>query len=320
MLLNLLGELFLIGLAVMFAWLTWRAFKAKQPLLKWSGTVLSAFPTILLALLSIVAGIGLVKLYAPLNRPIPTLKIAGTPEQIARGKHLARAVCASCHAPNGDVPLIGGLDLGKDSPAPVGAIVSRNLTPAGELKNWSDGEIMRALRDGVHKNGRPLLMPISRLRNLSDDDLHAIVAYLRSQPAVPNSMPPTNPSLVLALFIGAGLAQMPFDLAPILQPVVAPTKAATVEYGSYLLSFHDCRDCHDANLQGRPTAGLYPVSLPVLPYIHTWSQDGFIKTMRTGIDPSGYTINGVMATQAKQLGKLDDVELAAMYQYLRSLK
>ena len=91
------------------------------------------------------------------------------------------------------MPLIGGLDLGKDSPAPVGNIVSLNLTPAGELKDWSDGEIMRALRNGAHKNGRPLLMPINRLRSLSDDDMQSVIACLRSQPAVQNPMPPTNP-------------------------------------------------------------------------------------------------------------------------------
>ena len=65
---------------------------------------------------------------------------------------------------------------------------------------------------------------------------------------------------------------------------------------------------------------MYPVTPPVLPYVRAWTQDDFIKTMRTGVDPSNYMIIGVMASQVKQLGKLDDMELAAMYQYLRSLK
>ena len=318
MLLNLLGELILIALTLIFALLVWRAFKSKRPLVKWGGAALAAIPILLL--LSVVIGIGLFKIFAPLSAPVPTVKVAGTPEQIARGAHLAGAVCAGCHAPNGDVPLVGGLDLGKDSPAPVGNIVSLNLAPAGELKDWSDGEIMRALRSGAYKNGRPLLMPINRLRNLCDEDMQSVIAYLRSQPAVENPMPPTHPSLVLALFIGSRLAQTSLNLAPIQGSVTAPPKAASPEYGAYLISFQDCRDCHDANLQGRPTAGLYPVSPPVLPYIRAWSQDEFIKTMRTGVDPSGYQIRGVMAKQAKQLGKFDDVELAAMYQYLRGLK
>ena len=320
MLLNSLGELVLVALTVLFALLVLLVFKSKRPLLKWGGAALAALPTLLFGLLSVVIGIGLFKLYAPLNVPVPDVKVAGTPEQIARGENLANAVCAGCHAPNGNVPLIGGLDLGQDSLAPVGNIVSLNLTLAGELKDWSDGEIMRALRNGAHKNGRPLLMPINHLRNLSDDDMQSVIAYLCSQPAVQNPMPPTNPSLVLALFVGAGLAQMPLDLTPIQGAVVAPPKAASPEYGAYLISFQDCRDCHDANLQGRSTAGLYPVSPPVLPYIRAWSQDAFIQTMRTGVAPSGYRIKGVMATQARQLGKFDDIELAAMYQYLRSLK
>ena len=48
--------------------------------------------------------------------------------------------------------------------------------------------------------------------------------------------------------------------------VVAPDKAATPEYGEYIVSFNDCRDCHRADLKGNPTQGLYPVTPSVLAF------------------------------------------------------
>jgi len=96
-----------------------------------------------------------------MNAPLVALSVAGTAEQVARGEHLARAICAGCHSPNFDVPLVGGVALGRDSSDAVGNIVSRKLAPGSELHDWSDGEIMRALRSGVNKNGRVIAMPIA---------------------------------------------------------------------------------------------------------------------------------------------------------------
>ena len=80
--LNSLGELILIALMLFFAFLVWRAFKSKRPLVKWGGAALAAIPMLLLGLLSvvIVIGIGLFKIYAPLNAPVPAVKVAGTPQ------------------------------------------------------------------------------------------------------------------------------------------------------------------------------------------------------------------------------------------------
>ena len=75
-----------------------------------------------------------------------------------------------------------GQDFSKGGP-PVGTLYGANLTPAGEIKDWSDGEIIRAIREGVHKTGRSLIiMPSEVFRHLSDVDVQAIVAYfVRSQ-------------------------------------------------------------------------------------------------------------------------------------------
>ena len=316
---NILGALVLVVLTVFFAWLVWRAFRSRRPLVKWGGGLLAVVPTLLFGLLSIVAGIGLVKLYVPMSRPVPGLKVSATPERIARGQHLAQAVCAACHSPNGELPLSGGADLSKDTPLPIGAIFPPNLTPGGPTATWSDGEVFRALRDGAHQNGRPLMMPVARVRNLSDDDVQSIIAFLRSQPAVQSNVPESSPTLLMVLLTGAGVTgATPTDLPAVQGPIVAPDRAATPAYGGYIVSFNDCRDCHRADLKGNPTQGLYPVTPSVLAFVQGWTQDEFIKTMRTGTDPGGHAIKPPMPW--KFLGRFDDVELSAVYQYLRGLQ
>ena len=70
------------------------------------------------------------------------------------------------------------------SPIPIGSFVPANLTPAGVLKKWSDGEIFRAIRNGVDARGGWLaIMSFTNAGRLSDDDTKAVIAYIRSLPA-----------------------------------------------------------------------------------------------------------------------------------------
>ena len=73
---------------------------------------------------------------------------------------------------------------------PLGSYLSANLTPTGSLKDWSDGEIFRVIRNGIDKDGQVLFaMYGARGRHLSDDDIKAVIAYLRSAPAAGNETP-----------------------------------------------------------------------------------------------------------------------------------
>ena len=69
---------------------------------------------------------------------------------------------------------------------PWGVSVSRNLTPRG-LKDWSDAEIARAIREGKSRDGSPLKPPMAFdwYRNINDEDMVAIVAYLRTLRPLP---------------------------------------------------------------------------------------------------------------------------------------
>jgi mono/diheme cytochrome c family protein len=317
MLANMIGWLALVGLAIFFAWLAWRSWRAKNAFLKWGGLVLSGLFCLVFLLLSGVTLLGLVRVYWPVRVSVPDIQVAGTPEQIARGEYLANSFCAGCHSTDGELPLTGGLDLGQDIPMPLGSFVSVNLTPAGPLKDWSDEDIFQALRHGYNPKGRKLIMMSNvRVRYMSDEDILAIIAYLRNQPAVPNDTlyPPDRPSFLAVAMAGAGM--LPLGLPPVEGVITAPPKGPTAEYGEYIVGYQDCRDCHGEDLRGGVEGQLGPIGPPLM-VVKSWSAQDFINTMRTGVDPSGHQMLDTMPW--KQIGRMDDAELTAMHAYLSSL-
>jgi len=314
---NVLGWLVFVAFAVLFGWLPRQAWRVKNALLKWGGVALSGLLTLVLVLLTFVLGRGLYILYMPRNYPVAEITVARTPEQIARGEHLSLSLCAGCHSSNGELPLNGGFDVGKDSPVPIGELIAFNLTPGGPLKDWSDGEIFRVIRQGVDRDGRRLItMSNLPVRHLSDDDILAVIAYLRSQPTMSN--PPKQgdyPNLLLAVFVGANL--VPPAPGPIMGAVVAPLKGPTAEFGKYVLSYNDCDYCHGPDYTGGTPGGLQPVG-PTLRLIKGWTRDQFITTLRTGVDPSVHELDSTRMFW-KTYRNLEDDELAAIYEYLHGL-
>jgi mono/diheme cytochrome c family protein len=314
---NILIWIAIIAGAVLLGWLTFRAWHARRKVVKWVGAILSGLFTIVLVLVSVVMLIGMVKVYSPRNAPLTDLAIAGTPEQIARGRHLANSFCASCHSTTNELPLTGGVDLGKDFPMPLGSYVSVNLTPAGPLKDWSDGEIFRAIRNGIDRDGQVLFaMSGARGRHLSDEDIHAVIAYLRSQPAVANDtpLPPDQFNPLALMLVGGGM--IPEPEPPITEAIAMPPKGPTVEFGKYILSYQDCVLCHGADLSGGDPGQLGPFG-PSLSPVKGWTQEQFVSTLRTGVDPGGHALDDQMPW--KNVGRMDDDELAAVYAYIISL-
>lgn len=314
---NVLAWIVMVVAAIVFGWLALRAWRAKSALAKWGGLAGAGLLTLVAALLSVVTAIGLFKAYTPRSAPIPDLQVAGTPEQVARGEHLANTFCAGCHSPTTELPLIGGVDLGADIPIPLGSFVSVNLTPAGPLKDYTDGEIFRILRHGIAPSGRTLVfMSTVRARNLSDEDTQALIAYLRATPAVANDTPypPDNLSVLGIVMLGAGM--LPEGAPPVEGVITAPPKGPTAEYGNYILSYQDCRDCHGEDLRGGVEGQLAPLG-PNLSVVKGWNAEGFINTMRTGVTPDGHTLADVMPW--RNIGRMDDEELTALYLALAAL-
>ena len=315
MLTNLLMMLVFLALLVLFAWLFWRSWKSKRWYLKWPGVVLMGLLTILAAVISYFYANGLLALYAPKPVAAVNITVARTPEQIARGQHLASVLCASCHTVDGNLPLSGGKNLGEDSPLPLGTIFPPNITPGGKLAELSDNDVMRILRTGIEPSGRLTFMAAVPVHNLSDEDATALVAYLRTAPAVQNVKPAPELSPLLVFMIGAGVVKVE---APVtIQSVTAPPRGVNATYGEYVKSWMDCTGCHGPTLSkdGGPLAP--PNAINITQVVPKWSKDDFFKTMRTGVDPTGHNVEPPMPW--KTIGKLDDDELEALYIYLHGL-
>lgn len=265
-----------------------------------SGVGVAGFTAlVVLCLVAVAAGVfavaGLLRLHAR-SAPIPDEKVVGTPAQIQRGEGLVATYCDSCHSDT--QPLSGDVVVG-ELPLPAGSFVSSNLTAAGRSSRWTDGELFRAIRNGIDADGRWLMvMSYTNANKLSDDDVRAIIAYLRSRPAegriTPNPPDELNPLGVILL--GAGL--LPAGKPVVTGVITAPPKGPTAQYGRYLMSYQDCGDCHRQDLA----------------VVKHWKLEEFVATLRTGIDPSGRPLHWQLPWRSVE--KMDYIELAALYEYL----
>ena len=308
----------LIILLLLFGFLTWRSWRARNRVIKWVGTIVAGLLTLLVA---IVTGAGLYG-FTLLNRthtnPVQQIKVASTPDQIARGQKLAMA-CTGCHTTNGQLPLAGQNFSGDGGP-PVGTLYAANLTPGGETKDWTDGEIIRAIREGIHKDGRSLLiMPASNYRTFSDEDVQALVAFLRSQPPAPPT-PPTNINLVGALLVTISGGAFLTAQEPIAGPVSAPPAGPTAEYGKYLAyTVGGCRDCHGPSFSGgTPDSNGPPAGPNITTVGQRWSEADFLKAIRTGTRPDGTQLREEMPWKEISNFASDD-DLRAIYAFLKTL-
>ena len=254
----------------------------------------------------------------------------------ARGESIVRnvAVCGQCHAadPKRDVdgPLSGGMEFRNWR---IGTSRAANLTSdaATGLGTWSEAEIVRALRNGQRKDGRLLapVMPYEWFHEMSDDDAFAVASYLKSLPPVQHQVM-QNPNFVFKL----GKLFLLRPKPPI--STSAPPRAATTEYGGYLIQHVGlCAECHTprGGLLAEPDksrlfAGVAhpPKDFPANPSnitpdsatgIGTWSEADFLQTLRTGVNPAGASLHPFMPWP--ELRRMSDDDLRSMYRYLRSV-
>ncbi|HEV3049835.1 MAG TPA: cytochrome c, partial [Longimicrobium sp.] len=178
------------------------------------------------------------------------LTVTQDPAQVARGKHLVTAVakCVDCHTED-----LGGKVF--IEPGPMGTVSASNLTTGqgGVLAGYTNAQLETAIRHGVRKNGRGLIiMPSDEYQNLSDADVSAIISYLRSLAPVNRELPKTKVGP-----LGRGLLTFGVPLIPAARidhgrksPASAPPVGATQEYGEYLVNVGGCRGCHGPTLVG----------------------------------------------------------------------
>jgi hypothetical protein len=219
----------------------------------------------LLALIAIaVAGIG-IYFYGVLPRSRAPLDVKAevTPEALERGKYLAHHVlgCMPCHSALDDEkpghPLKPGTPLGSgrswagEALIP-GTLVASNITPhkGAGIGDWTDGEVLRAIREGIGHDGRALfpMMDYQNFRRWPKADLLAIIAYLRSLPESDANPGTTEIDFPVSMFIRAAPAPVETE------PGALPTDP--VKYGTLLLESMGCKACHTKMDKGEFVEGM----------------------------------------------------------------
>lgn len=248
---------------------------------------------------------------------------------VERGDYLVNTImaCDSCHTPFGP----GGFDASK---ALSGRLVEQsdaftaiapNITPAGRVAGWSDAELAKAIREGLRPDGTLIgpPMPFELYREISDEDLASIVAYLRTVPPVTGDPGVSTYNIPL-----------PPAYGPPVTSVAAVAEGVTVEYGEYLAGpLGHCMVCHTKfDAQSRPQfetllgAGGNPfhgpwgtvVAANITPFgLADYTDEQIITLITKGERPDGTKLTGPMAFPLYAQMKSDD--LKAIVTYLRAL-
>lgn len=267
--------------------------------------------------------------------PEPEIAADTSPAGVARGEVIFQSLCIECHAGKDGVHATGKrLD---EIPSFLGTFWSANLAhPEHGVHTRSDGKIARALRTGVLPDGRFSLV-MSGFSKLGDQDLAALLGYLRSKPPAlepgGEDQPRSEPSLAAAIlitYVGGGVT-IPAKGTK----VATPAKAVSVEYGAYMTQVMDCVGCHtdgfaaDKEHDPNAFAGGFELKDPTGAPIFTknitfdeetgigrWSVEDFERAVTRGVHPAGHTIRKPMPL----FSRLDRTDVEAIYAYLRTVK
>jgi mono/diheme cytochrome c family protein len=314
--------------------------------MKWFKRILKAFAA-LIALVLVVALALFIYVQVKYNvdfpsTPMPQITARTDAETIARGEYIVHAVahCSTCHGPADLVkqhlldtkkPLVGG---NRWEAGMFGTFIARNLTPDVEtgIGKLTDGQIARTIRHGVDSRGK--LSPFMRIGvgPMSDEDLTAVISYLRAQTPVEAKRPYYELG-----FIGKVVM---LDFGPRMTPPPAhvPEGQVSVERGKYLaegpaacVMCHTPRDALDgfapagplfsgeneaAEDELHPGQEIIPPNLtpdPTTGHITSWTEEMFVARFRAGRVVQG----SIMPWDAYQ--RMTDSDLRSLYRFLRSL-
>jgi mono/diheme cytochrome c family protein len=293
------------------------------------------------------AGMGYMVARKPAMAPPADVKVAMTPERIARGQYIFElSDCDGCHSGR-DFTRFGGpvipgqrgqgVEFPKEMGMP-GRIASRNITMDREtgIGAWTDGEKIRAIREGISRDGRQLfpMMPYARFRHMSDEDVYSLVAFLNTLPPVQHKVQPSEVDFPVSVLMKS--AAQPAGHVP------EPNHTEQLTHGEYLVTMAGCAECHTQSEKGQPKPGMmlaggerfaFPgatvVSANITPDpqsgIGRWSEKDFVDRFHQyreyadkGSPSSGPENFTVMPWLL--FSKLPEGDLRAIYAFLRTQK
>ena len=198
--------------------------------------------------LFVLSSLSYVKFVLPNVGDAPDIEVPKKATNVERGRYLANsvAVCMDCHAVRDwslftGPPTPGTLGRGGEKfdqeMGLLGVYYSKNLTPYG-LKDWTDGEIFRAITTGVSKEGNALfpIMPHPNYGQVDKNDIYDIIAYLRSLEPIEYTPPPSVSDVPMNFIINTIPKEASFT--------IIPDKTDQAAYGKYLATLASCGDCH----------------------------------------------------------------------------
>ncbi len=245
-----------------------------------------------------------------------TILIPTDGASIAHGRYLAESVlvCVVCHGED-----LAGKEMIDD---PFRYIHTPNLTTGagGVGQTYSDADWVRAIRHGVDPEGHGLIfMPTDHYFHLSDADLGAVIAYMKSLAPVDNTAPGLALNPVVTALLNSGQSGEVVRARVIDHDAKRPSPPA--DYGAYLVKIGGCDFCHGLDLTGGqgPEPGAPPA--PNITASGPWGQRTFAEfahTLRTGIMPGGQPINPAFMPWVGY-GRMTDEDLMAIWSYLQSL-
>lgn len=291
-----------------------------KKIFKWIGIVLGSLIVLLLAAGMVLYFIGESRLNKTYEVPPSNLTLPTDAASIEFGKHRAEVLCEGCHGAD-----LSGDDNWFNAPS-LGRIASANLTSGegGIGRDFTPEDYVRAIRHGIDRQGKPIFMiAVPSTAHLSDEELAAVIAYVKSVPPVNHTVAPRHFTPLAKILLAAGmLGKLPAETVSHDVHVSAPAAGTTAEYGEYLVNTNDCRVCHGQNLNGGkyPDPTIKKISPNLTPggELGFWTEEQFISTLRTGKTPGGHELDPELMPW-KFYSKFYDDELKAIWLYLHSL-
>ena len=290
-----------------------------RSILKWAGRVAASFVVLALIGAGAVYAASERKLRRTYDGTVDAVHVPKDSASIARGEHLVRNVidCTICH----------GEDLGgavySSSPA-IGTVAGPNLThgKGGLPADYTDEDYLRAIRRGVRRDGRSLIvMPSEVFTHISQEDMGAVLAFLKQATPLDRDVPKSGFGPVGRALLATGKMNiLVAPKTPRLTPPESVPRDTTPAYGKYIADISGCHGCHGYGLSGGRVAGppgLPPASNLTPAGIGDWAEADLVRALRDGKRRDGTTLNEFMPW--KVFRGMTDAEIHAIWLYLRSV-